>query len=71
VRIYESWHDELAGGIENFDPIVGCNPWPDPVDDPAADQKIGGCGLMDVAVMVVNSSAADQVARGMGVFRHE
>jgi hypothetical protein len=61
----------LPAAIENFDPIVGRDLWLDPVNDPAADQKIGGCGLMDVAVMVVNSSAADQVARGMGVFRHE
>ena len=65
VRVHEPWDDKLAGGVENFDPIVSRNLRCDPFDDPTVDQKIGGCRLMDVAVMVVNPSAADQVARWM------
>ncbi len=71
VSVHEPWDDELAGGGENFDPVFGCNFWGDPFDSPTVDQKIGSCGLMDVPIMVINPSAADQVASGVDFPFHE
>jgi hypothetical protein len=50
-------------GADLVDPLVGRKLGRNPVNDAAADQKVGRCRLMDVSIMVVNSSAADQVAR--------
>src|SRR5258708_32971850 len=70
VRIDEPRGHELAGGVDNFNPTVGCDLRRDPFDDPVADQKVGGCGLGDVAIMGIYPSAANQVARGGGLPCH-
>jgi len=59
VRVDEPRDHELAGGLDDLDPVVGRDVRRDPLDDGAADQEVGGCGLVDVAVVVVDPSAAD------------
>ena len=71
VGVDEPWDDELAGGVENFNLTVGLNVGRDAFDYPTVDQKIGGLGLMYVAVMVIDSAPADQIALGPGFPRHE
>src|SRR5258706_15808807 len=70
VRIDETRGYELAGGVDNFNPTVGCDLRRDPFDDPVADQKVGGCGVVDGPIMGIYPSAANQVARGVGLPCH-
>ncbi len=70
MRVDEPRDDELARGVEKFDPIVGLDTLCDALDGPAADQKIGGLRLVYVAVVVIDAAPADQIARGSGVSGH-
>ena len=64
VRVDKSRDYALAGCIESFDLTVGLNVRRDAFNDTAVDQKIGGLGLMYVAVMVIDPAPADQITPG-------
>ena len=70
MGVHEARHDELARGIDDFDAGVSRQVWPDPLDPLAADQDIGLSRLMDVAIMVVDATAADQNARDLSGAGH-
>src|SRR6516162_2502691 len=71
VGVDEPWDDELAGGVENFNLTVGLKVGRDAFNYPTVDQKIGGLGLMYVAVMVIDPAPEDQIALGPCFPRHE
>jgi hypothetical protein len=70
VRVHEPGDDQLAGCLKNLDPIVGHDVRGNALNDLAADQNIGGRRLMDVAVMVVDPTTTNEVARNPSLFRH-
>ena len=71
VCVHEPRNDELAGGVEDFDAGLRRNMRRDTFDDCAMDQDVGDRRLVDVAVVVIDPGATNEVARGRGLSRHE
>ena len=71
MRVDQPRNDELARRLDDLDAIGRRDRGRDPLDGLTIDEKIGDCRLMDVAVMVVDASAADQILLGAGLRGHE
>ena len=70
VRVHEARHDKVATGLDDLHAVRRRDGRCDALDLVAAYQKIGDRGLVDVAVMIVDAPAADQIARGSIGPRH-
>src|SRR5215208_4812097 len=65
VRVHQSRHDQLSCGVDNLDTGFSWQVRADAFYPLAADQDIGLTRLVDVAIVVVDASAADQNARDL------
>ena len=61
MRVHHAGQNELAFGIDDLGAVRRWDRRRDAFDRLAANQNVGHCRLMDVAVVVVNAAAADQV----------
>ena len=60
VRVDGAGHHQPVGGVDDFVAAVNREIAADRDDVAVLDQNIGDRGLMDVAIVIVDLSAADQ-----------
>jgi hypothetical protein len=62
MRVDEAGHDQLAAGLDDFDARPRRDVGRNALDLAVVDEQVRDRGLVDVAVVVVDPSAADQKA---------